>query len=100
MSTDELPAAEASHAAAAVTVSLAGERDLGELLALMREYCDFYEVNPSDQRLLALARTLIADPRREGVQLIARDPAGGAVGFPTLSWGFLPAPPPPLGTPN
>src|SRR5258708_35070311 len=100
MSTAELPAAEASHAAAAVTVSLAGERDLGELLALMREYCDFYEVNPSDQRLLALARTLIADPRREGVQLIARDPAGGAVGFATLYWSFSTARAAPIGTMN
>src|SRR5258708_22398472 len=100
MSTAELPAAEASHAAAAVTVSLAGERDLGELLALMREYCDFYEVNPSDQRLLALARTLIADPRREGAQLIARDPAGGAVGVAALYLCFLAARAAPTGTIN
>jgi ribosomal protein S18 acetylase RimI-like enzyme len=100
VSTDELPAADASHAAAGVTVSLAGERDLGELLALMREYCDFYEVHPSDQRLLALARTLIADPLREGVQLIAREGGGEAVGFATLYWSFSTARAAPLGTMN
>src|SRR5260370_21076959 len=66
----------------------------------MREYCDFYEVNPSDQRLLALARTLIADPRREGVQLIARDPGGEAVGFATLYWTFSTARAAPIGTMN
>ena len=61
------------------------EADLAELLPLMRGYCDFYEVSPSDDALLALARTLIADPD-EGVQLIARDDAGRAVGFATIFW--------------
>ena len=61
------------------------ESDLPELLPLMRGYCDFYEVNPSDEALLALARTLIAD-RDQGIQLIARDDAGTAVGFATIFW--------------
>ncbi len=39
----------------------------------MRAYCDFYEVDPSDDALLALSRALIADPDREGVQFLARD---------------------------
>jgi GNAT superfamily N-acetyltransferase len=51
----------------------------------MRGYCDFYEVDPSDDALLALSRTLIADPA-QGVQLIARDDAGAAVGFATIFW--------------
>jgi len=51
----------------------------------MRAYCDFYEVAPSDEALLALARVLIVDPK-EGVQLIARDDAGTAVGFATVLW--------------
>ena len=38
------------------------EADLPELLPLMRGYCDFYEVGPSDDALLAMSRTLIADP--------------------------------------
>jgi GNAT superfamily N-acetyltransferase len=59
---------------------------LGELLPLMRGYCDFYEVSPADEDLLSLARTLIADPEREGVQLLARDDGGRAVGFATIFW--------------
>jgi GNAT superfamily N-acetyltransferase len=60
--------------------------DLDELLPLMRAYCDFYEVAPPDSALLALSRALIADPECEGVQFLARDPEGQAVGFATLYW--------------
>ena len=70
------------------TVAVAGEADLGELLVLLRGYCDFYEVAPSDERLLAVSRALIADPEREGVQFIARDARGTAVGFATLYWSW------------
>jgi GNAT superfamily N-acetyltransferase len=62
------------------------EADLPDLLPLMRGYCDFYEVDPSDAALLDMARALIDDPAREGVQLIARDDAGTAVGFATIFW--------------
>jgi GNAT superfamily N-acetyltransferase len=63
------------------------EADLDELLPLMRGYCDFYEVAPSDEALLAMSRTLIADPELEGMQLIARDDdTGAAVGFATVFW--------------
>jgi GNAT superfamily N-acetyltransferase len=62
------------------------EADLPELLPLMRGYCDFYEVCPSDDALMAMSRELIADPRKEGVQLIARDDSGRAVGFATIFW--------------
>jgi GNAT superfamily N-acetyltransferase len=61
------------------------EADLPELVPLMRGYCDFYEVAPSDDALLALARVLIDDPS-QGVQLLARDDAGNAVGFATIFW--------------
>ena len=61
------------------------EADLPELIPLMRGYCDFYEVVPSDDALLALSRTLIADPD-QGVQLIARDDEGRALGFATIFW--------------
>jgi GNAT superfamily N-acetyltransferase len=62
------------------------EEDLGELLPLVRAYCDFYSVAPPDDRLLALSRALIADPEREGLQLIARDGHGRPVGFATIFW--------------
>ena len=52
----------------------------------MRGYCDFYAVAPSDDDLLAMARALIADPDREGVQLLGRDESGHASGFATLYW--------------
>jgi GNAT superfamily N-acetyltransferase len=69
-------------------IELVGETDLPELLPLMRGYCDFYEVAPSDDALLVLARTLIADPRHEGLQLLARDEAGAAIGFATVFWSW------------
>jgi GNAT superfamily N-acetyltransferase len=62
------------------------EADLDDLLPLMRGYCDFYEVDPPDDALLALSRALIADPEHEGLQLIARDDGGRAVGFATIFW--------------
>ena len=62
--------------------------DLDELLPLLRAYCDFYEVAPADEALLALARALIADPEREGVQLLARDENGRAIGFATVYWSW------------
>jgi GNAT superfamily N-acetyltransferase len=61
------------------------EEELPDLLPLLRGYCDFYEVAPSDEALLTLARTLLEDPR-EGIQLLARDGAGAAVGFATIYW--------------
>jgi GNAT superfamily N-acetyltransferase len=64
------------------------EEDLPELLGLMRAYCDFYEASPADAELLALSRALLADPERDGVQLLARDgeAGGAAVGFATVYW--------------
>jgi ribosomal protein S18 acetylase RimI-like enzyme len=67
--------------------SRVAQGDLEELLPLMRAYCDFYEVDPPDDALLALSRALIADPAREGVQLIARS-NGEAVGFATIYWSW------------
>jgi GNAT superfamily N-acetyltransferase len=71
------------------TIATVAEADLPELLALMRAYCDFYGVSPSDDALLAMSRTLIADPEREGLQLIARDERSGeAIGFATVFWSW------------
>ncbi len=67
-------------------ITVVAEADLEELLPLLRGYCDFYEVAPSDEALLAVSRALIADPAREGLQLIGRRPDGRAVGFATLYW--------------
>jgi len=67
-------------------IDLVAEPDLSDLLPLMRAYCGFYEVSPSDDELLALSRALIADPNREGLQLIARDDDSRPVGFATVYW--------------
>jgi GNAT superfamily N-acetyltransferase len=69
-----------------MTVRRVTEADLDDLLALMRGYCDFYAADTPDEALLALSRALLADPDNEGVQLIARDDAGRAVGFATVYW--------------
>lgn len=69
-------------------IARVGENDLSDLLPLMRAYCEFYEVTPTDEKLLALARALIADPAREGVQFIAREASGRAVGFATVYWSW------------
>ena len=67
-------------------ISVVSEADLEELLPLLRGYCDFYTAAPSDEALLAVSRALIDDHEREGLQLIARDAEGHAVGFATLYW--------------
>jgi GNAT superfamily N-acetyltransferase len=70
-----------------LTIERVNETGLTELLPLMRAYCDFYEVAPSDDALLSLSRALIADPEREGVQLLARN-EDRAVGFATIFWSW------------
>jgi GNAT superfamily N-acetyltransferase len=70
-----------------LTISRVTDEDLGELLPLVRAYCDFYEVSPPDDALLDLSRALIGDPGHEGVQLVARD-SGDLVGFATVYWSW------------
>jgi GNAT superfamily N-acetyltransferase len=71
---------------AAPAIAAVTEADLPDLLPLMRAYCDFYAVAPSDEALLAMSRALVADPEREGVQFLARADSGAAVGFATVLW--------------
>jgi GNAT superfamily N-acetyltransferase len=71
---------------AAPAIAAVTEADLPDLLPLMRAYCDFYAVAPSDEALLAMSRALVADPEREGVQFVARADSGAAVGFATVFW--------------
>jgi GNAT superfamily N-acetyltransferase len=65
-----------------------GEADAEDVLVLMRAYCDFYEVSPTDADLLTIVRALIADPVHEGLQLLARSSTGQAAGFATLYWSW------------
>jgi GNAT superfamily N-acetyltransferase len=74
------------------TIAPVAAGDLPELLALMREYCAFYETTagiapPPDGDLLTMSRALLADPEREGVQLVAwADADGTPLGFATVFW--------------
>ena len=68
-------------------ITRVGSDDLDALIPLMREYCDFYEVSPSEDALRGLAKALIEDPDGAGVQLLARED-GGAAGFATIFWSY------------
>jgi hypothetical protein len=68
-----------------VQITMVGSADLPELLPLARAYCDFYQVAPGDQALLELSQALLADPQREGLQLLARDGTGRLSGSPPCS---------------
>jgi GNAT superfamily N-acetyltransferase len=70
------------------TIAPVTEADVADLLPLMRGYCDFYRVAPTDDALLAMSRALLADPEFEGIQLLARDEQGGPIGFATIFWSW------------
>lgn len=79
---------QVTGARAGLKVSPVGdEGQIQRLLPLMRGYCDFYNVAPSDASLLFMSRSLLADPTHEGVQLLATD-SGQDVGFATLYWSW------------
>jgi GNAT superfamily N-acetyltransferase len=72
-----------------MVIAEVGEDDLADLLPLMAAYCEFYGAAPGADSLLALSRTLLEDPERDGLQLIARRrERGPAVGFATLYWSW------------
>jgi GNAT superfamily N-acetyltransferase len=78
-----------------LTIDTVVSADLPELMPMLRAYCDFYRVDPSDDRLRALVTALIDNPS-QGLQLIARDGDGAAaaatsdkgtpLGFATIYW--------------
>jgi hypothetical protein len=75
-------------------ITLVGSTDLPELLPLVRAYCDFYQVAPSDRELLELSRALLADPEREGCNCWpATTPAAPSASPPCTGPG-RPWPPP------
>ena len=68
-----------------LTITTVGTADVPDLIPMLRAYCDFYRVTPSDERLRALVTALIDNPS-EGLQLIARDNDGTPLGFATIYW--------------
>jgi GNAT superfamily N-acetyltransferase len=79
------PAAIGLHTGA-VEIGSATENDLPALLPLLRGYCDFYGFSPRDDRLIGMARALIAAPASEGMLLVARDGDGVVIGFAAVGW--------------
>jgi GNAT superfamily N-acetyltransferase len=69
-------------------ITRASAADAADLLAMMRSYCDFYEVSPTDAALEAIITALLDDPEHEGVQLIAREAGGSACAFATVYWSW------------
>ena len=64
----------------------ATEADLPALVPLLRGYTDFYESNPSDAGLEAMARDVIAAPEDRAFLLVATDAADAVVGFALNQW--------------
>jgi GNAT superfamily N-acetyltransferase len=75
-------------------IEIVNEKDLVDLLPLLRAYCEFYHQTEqisltTDDALMSLSRQLIANPIQEGIQLIARDSKDGtSVGFVTIFWSW------------
>jgi GNAT superfamily N-acetyltransferase len=60
--------------------------DLPALAPLIRAYCDFYESNPTDAGLEAMARDVIAAPEERAFMLVATGDDGEVVGFALNQW--------------
>ena len=74
---------------AEIEITEALERDVPDLLPLMRGYCDFYGTNPPDSGLEEMARSLIGG---DGVVFAARDAGASRItGFATsaIKWSML-----------
>jgi GNAT superfamily N-acetyltransferase len=69
-----------------VAVREATEDDLDALAPLIRAYTDFYESNPTDGGLEAMARDVIAAPEDRAFMLVATDGEGEVVGFALNQW--------------
>lgn len=76
------------------SIDIVNENDLDDLLPLLKAYCEFYnqtEQMPltTDNALMTLSRTLIANPTHDGIRLIARDTETRiAIGFATIFWSW------------
>lgn len=74
------------------TIDVVNENDLVDLLPLLQAYCAFYNQTENipvttDDALMSVSRALIANPKQEGIQLIARDSKDRTpVGFATIFW--------------
>ncbi|CAF1005097.1 unnamed protein product [Adineta steineri] len=81
-----------------VTIHVASELDITELIPLMRAYCDDSDephvAKPSTEQLTILCHDVLNDTKHNGIYLLARNENNQAVGFAALfwSWTFIPQP--------
>ena len=79
-----------------ITIHVAHDRHIPELLTLMRAYCDASDephiTKPTNDQLLKLCENVLKNPEHEGLYLIARNDQ--AIGFASLFWiwSYLPSP--------
>ena len=71
-----------------MAVREATEADLPALLVLLRGYCDFYEMSPSDEGLERVALGVIAAPEDEAFLLVATDDDSAVVGIAVCVWSW------------
>ena len=71
-----------------MAVREATEADLPALLVLLRGYCDFYEMSPSDKGLERVALGVIAAPEEEAFLLVATGDGGAVVGIAVCVWSW------------
>ncbi len=69
-----------------MAIRKATEDDLDALAPLIRAYTDFYESNPADAGLEAMARDVIAAPEERAFLLVATSDDGAVVGFALNQW--------------
>jgi GNAT superfamily N-acetyltransferase len=62
------------------------EADLPALIPLLRGYCEFYESDPPDSKLEAMARDVIAAPEDVAFLLVATGDDGEVIGFALNQW--------------
>lgn len=55
-------------------------------MRLLGAYLEFYEVSADAAAITAFCRELLAEPEHAGVQLLARDAGGAAIGLATIFW--------------
>lgn len=64
----------------------AAQQDLPELLPLLRAYCEFYEVSPTEEGLREMAASVIALPDDQAFVLVATDRDERIVGLAVCCW--------------
>jgi GNAT superfamily N-acetyltransferase len=69
-----------------MAVRKATEDDLEALAPLIRAYTDFYESDPAEAGLAAMARDVIAAPEDRAFLLVATGDGGEVVGFALNQW--------------